>query len=115
MAKVKEKASDFVKQVVSASTKLPHVAEVVEHIISRFGGAGEFAKAFHDVYVQADSHATKARMLDSVLRMLELTAKMGMSEDPIETMSTEDLIDALCVLDKDKDKNDAEETEEAGV
>jgi hypothetical protein len=75
----------------SHSPTLPHIAEVTEQIIARFGGAAEFADAWYMNFKASDSQATRGRMLDSVMRLLMISGNTSSMGNPLSGMSTAEL------------------------
>ena len=93
----KETAEKFLKETTASKTQnnLPHLVDMYEAIISEFGGTQEFAETLVWTFKQAASGSSQqARILESVLRGVELLFDRGLTgstdEDP-EAMSDEEL------------------------
>ena len=101
----KKKNLELVKEMAaggfSSWRKLPHIAELAYAIVEEFGGTKKFAEAFFNNYSSSDSNATKGRMLDSVIRLIHISAEMGVTKASVEDMTEEELTAALSDFVKD--------------
>lgn len=62
--------------------RVPHIAEIIEHLIEEWGGARKFARAYYDEYRKASSIHFKGRMLESVIRLMQVhAAQVGPQEE----------------------------------
>jgi len=77
---------------------IPYLKEVIQHLIDEYGGPREFARAFHDVYHLSDSSMVKARMLESILRLLQTEANIDPGSADLGILSEEDLQAAALTL-----------------
>lgn len=76
-------------------TGLPHVAEIIEAIVKKFGGAEGFATVFYDTFgTKGISHATKSRMMDVVLRLLLAQSAKAGEVGQFTSMTEEELAEA---------------------
>jgi hypothetical protein len=93
---VPRKLDTFLKLAKGGSKKPPHIAEVVEHVLSAWGGPEKFAKSFHDEYRNAKPGSmTRARMLESMMRLMQvLSAASGSLADDTGLLSDAELEDA---------------------
>ena len=79
-----EKVANFVKKVGAGKKRAPHIKDVVEHIMTEFGGSAKFAREFHREFLNCrPGSMQRARMLESTLRLMEhLSAKdAGLTDD----------------------------------
>jgi hypothetical protein len=75
--------------------------ELCTALVKQFGGLDEFAVEFKEIYDKADSKHLKARMFESIVKLITGINKTVGEEDPIDTLSDEDLaIEAKRMYDK---------------
>lgn len=67
------------------------VTELCSAIISEFGGLGGYAKLIKEVFDSTESGHLKARMLESQIKLITSVNKMMGEEDPVDTMSDDDI------------------------
>jgi hypothetical protein len=85
----------FVSAISSKKNKqrIPHLAEMVEHLIREFGGPHKFAAKYRQVFDQAiANNMTRAKMLDGVLRLIESVSSQSTSDlDDVGALTEDDL------------------------
>lgn len=84
---------EFLRAAVTKDRRpgIPYLKEVIQHLIDEYGGPRDFARAFHDVYEWSDSSMVKARMLESILRLLQTEANIDPGSADLGMLSEEDL------------------------
>lgn len=65
--------------------------ELCNAIVSKFGGLDQFADEFKANYDGSESKHLKARMFESIVKLITTVNKTQGEEDPVDQMSDEDL------------------------
>lgn len=73
----------LMESVAGKKRRVPHIAEVIEYLIDEWGGARRFARAYYDEYKKASSVHFKGRMLESIIRLMQVHG----AQEPQEEMS----------------------------
>ncbi len=84
---------DILKKTVGRRKRVPHLSEVIEQIITEWGGAELLAKSFRETYLSAAKGSmVRARMLERIMDLMKLNAQMYGSEDEFDDMAEDDLV-----------------------
>ena len=97
LKKSRQKLSKERKRLIDKIQKsiggVPHLAELTEHLLDKFGGADQLAKEYHKTYVQAaEGSQTRARMLEKVIDLIRLNAQLFGSVGDLDTLSDQELM-----------------------
>lgn len=65
--------------------------ELCSELVTEFGGLKGFAKEYKAIYDQTESNHLKARMFESMVKLIAGVNKMMGDEDPVDTLTDEDL------------------------
>lgn len=73
--------------------RVPHLQEIIEAIISEWGGPKEFAGSFHDTYINAKAgSAVRARMLEKCIDLMKINTQMFGAKDELDGLDDEQLM-----------------------
>lgn len=81
----------FLNESLRKRHKVPHLNEVIEHLINSWGGASNFAGAFYKEFCRLPPGMVRARMMESVLRLLQTHANLSGAPEDLGMISEDDL------------------------
>ena len=91
-----EAARLFTRGASRGGENVPHVSEVLERVMSLFGGSGGFASMLVKQYFDAaPGSATRTKMLEAVTKLTVQTSEMGASKKPLELWTDDELEEEL--------------------
>lgn len=83
---------EFIRAAKSGGPSIPHSSELLEHILTYFGGVQGFATAWmKQFYDSTAGGAFRTKMLDGVFRLVQNNTAMGGAKKPLELMTEEEL------------------------
>lgn len=83
---------EFIRAAKSGGPSIPHSSELLEHILTYFGGVQGFATAWmKQFYDSTAGGAFRTKMLDGVFRLVQNNTAMGGAKKPMELMTEEEL------------------------
>lgn len=93
LARIERKSLEsFIKAAKAGGTSVPHSAELLEQILTYFGGVNGFATAWMKQFYDAPAGgAFRTKMLDGVFRLVQTNTAMGGAKKPLELMTEEEL------------------------
>lgn len=81
-AQVAEFATILTSQAHKGGKRIPHLKELAESIVSSWGGVKAFAKRIPLEFGNAKPGSMqRAKLLDATIRLLEITTKLGMTDE----------------------------------
>lgn len=84
--------NEFIKAAKSGGPSIPHSSELLEHILTYFGGVQGFATAYMKQFYDAQAGgAFRTKMLDGVFRLVQTNTALGGAKKPLELMTEEEL------------------------
>lgn len=84
--------NEFIKAAKSGGPSIPHSSELLEHILTYFGGVQGFATAWmKQFYDSPPGGAFRTKMLDGMFRLVQTNTAMGGAKKPLELMTEEEL------------------------
>lgn len=84
--------NELVEAATGRGAKVPHLAELAEHLLAQWGGPLKFAKAFHAEFHNNPSKSLiRARMLETVIRMIQANTTMGGETEDLGHLNEQDL------------------------
>lgn len=86
-------AAELIKASITKSNRpgIPYLKEVLQHLVGEFGGPPALARAFHDVFQLTDNPFVKARMIESVFRLMQTEANIDQGSGDLGMLSEKDL------------------------
>lgn len=82
----------FTRGASRGGENVPHVSEVLERIMTLFGGSGGFASMLVKQYYDAPpGSATRTKMLEAITKLTVQTSEMGASKKPLELWTDDEL------------------------
>lgn len=93
LARIERKSMDaFIRAAKSGGPSIPHSSELLEHILTYFGGVQGFATAWmKQFYDSPAGGAFRTKMLDGMFRLVQTNTAMGGAKKPLELMTEEEL------------------------
>lgn len=93
LARIERKSLDaFIRAAKSGGPSIPHSSELLEHILTYFGGVQGFATAWmKQFYDSPAGGAFRTKMLDGMFRLVQTNTAMGGAKKPLELMTEEEL------------------------
>jgi hypothetical protein len=93
LAEIERGAVDlFVSAARLGGSNIPHSSEVLEVMMTYFGGVAGFANVYMKQFYDAPvGGAFRTKMLDSLLRLITNNTAMGGAKKPLELMTEEEL------------------------
>ena len=86
----------FTRGASRGGENVPHVSEVLERVMTLFGGSGGFASMLVKQYYDAPpGSATRTKMLEAITKLTVQTSEMGASKKPLELWSDDELEEEL--------------------
>ena len=86
----------FTRGASRGGENVPHVSEVLERVMSLFGGSGGFASMLVKQYYDAPpGSATRTKMLEAITKLTVQTSEMGASKKPLELWTDDELEEEL--------------------
>ena len=86
----------FTRGASRGGENVPHVSEVLERIMTLFGGSGGFASMLVKQYYDAPpGSATRTKMLEAITKLTVQTSEMGASKKPLELWTDDELENEL--------------------
>lgn len=65
---------ESIKKLIN-KRKIPHLKEIIDHLVDEWGGPREIAKALHETYTQAPAgSSTRSRILERVIAFMQIYA-----------------------------------------
>ena len=71
--------------------RVPNLADIVEQLIDQWGGARQFASSYYTEYKKASSVSFRGRMLESILRLMQVYAAQAGPQEEISGLTDEEL------------------------
>ena len=93
-AKDQEALNDIdrlMSSVAKDRKRVPHIAEIIEYLIEEWGGARKFARAYYDEYKKATSIHFKGRMLESIIRLMQVHAAQVGPQEEMSSLTDDEL------------------------
>jgi len=84
----------FLSNAARKKGRIPHLQEVLEHLINEWGGAEQFARTYHDEFAHCKSNMTRSRMMESILRLMQTQANLAGPPVDLHDISDEELREA---------------------
>mgnify|MGYP001599524087 FL=1 len=81
----------LMQSVANDRKRVPHISEIIEYLIEEWGGARKFARAYHDEYKKASSIHFKGRMLESIIRLMQVHAAQVGPQEEMSSLTDEEL------------------------
>lgn len=82
----------FLKTAKSSGSNIPHTAELVEHVMAYFGGAGGFSSVLVKQYWDAPAGGSQRnRIIETMTRLVAQNVESGGAKKPLELWSEEEL------------------------
>lgn len=75
----------------AAKNRVPHLKELVEHIIAEWGGPKDFAASFFKEFKDAKSGPVRAKMMGTVVDLIKVLAATGDVTQDLEILNEQDL------------------------
>lgn len=93
LARIERRSVDaFIRAAKSGGPSIPHSSELLEHILTYFGGVQGFATAWmKQFYDSPVGGAFRTKMLDGVFRLVQTNTALGGAKKPLELMTEEEL------------------------
>ena len=86
----------FTRGASRGGENVPHVSEVLERVMTLFGGSGGFASMLVKQYYDAPpGSATRTKMLEAITKLTVQTSEMGASKKPLELWTDDELEEEL--------------------
>ena len=86
----------FTRGASRGGENVPHVSEVLERVMTLFGGSGGFASMLVKQYYDAPpGSATRTKMREAITKLTVQTSEMGASKKPLELWSDDELEEEL--------------------
>ena len=81
----------LMQSVAKDRKRVPHIAEIIEYLIDEWGGARKFARAYHDEYKKSTSIHFKGRMLESIIRLMQVHAAQVGPQEEMSSLTDDEL------------------------
>lgn len=93
LEKIEELGVDaFLETAKSTGSNIPHTAELVEHVMSYFGGVGGFSSVLVKQYWDAPAGGSQRnRIIETMTRLVAQNVESGGAKKPLELWSEEEL------------------------
>ena len=97
LAGIEEQARQlFTRGASRGGENVPHVSEVLERVMTLFGGSGGFASMLVKQYYDAPpGSVTRTKMLEAITKLTVQTSEMGASKKPLELWTDDELEEEL--------------------
>ena len=94
---IEKAAIDLFRKGASAGGEnVPHVSEVLERVMTLFGGSGGFASAMVKQYFDAaPGSATRTKMLETITKLTAQASELGATKKPLEFWTDAELEEEL--------------------
>lgn len=89
--KVRNDVNRILETISAKRKRIPNLADIVEKLIDRWGGAENFANAYYTEYKNSPSIAFRGRMLESILRLMQAYAATAGPQEEISGLSEDEL------------------------
>lgn len=89
--KVLDDIDRLMASVAGEKKRVPHIAEIIEYVIDEWGGARQFARAYYDEYRKASSIHFKGRMLESIIRLMQVHASQAGPQEEMSALTDDEL------------------------
>jgi hypothetical protein len=93
LEKIEELGVDaFLKTAKATGSNIPHTAELVEHVMSYFGGVGGFSSVLVKQYWDADPGGSQRnKIIETMTRLVAQNVESGGAKKPLDLWSEEEL------------------------
>ena len=81
----------LMQSVAKDRKRVPHISEIIEYLIEEWGGARKFARAYYDEYKKSPSIHFKGRMLESIIRLMQVHAAQAGPQEEMSSLTDEEL------------------------
>lgn len=81
----------LMQSVANDRKRVPHISEIVEYLIEEWGGARKFARAYYDEYKKSPSIHFKGRMLESIIRLMQVHAAQAGPQEEMSSLTDAEL------------------------
>lgn len=71
--------------------RIPNLADIVEQLIEQWGGTRQFAAAYYTEYKRASSVSFRGRMLESILRLMQVYAAQTGPQEEVSGLTDDEL------------------------
>jgi len=80
----------LVREASKAKTDIKRIVELTDACLEQFGGANGIAQKLDATYEEGNS-ATKAKVMDLVVKLVQMSIRAKGDDDDVTSMSEEDL------------------------
>ena len=81
----------LMESVGRAKKRVPHIIEIIEYLIEEWGGARKFARAYYEEYKKSGSIHFKGRMLESIIRLMQVHAAQVGPQEEMSSLTDKEL------------------------